>query len=95
MNDGFNANSEARWQFRPFAWLMVSLRFLTRLPVPFVRTMDAPPLHHSMAMFPVAGALVGAVSAAALVLASMAGFAGILVVAYVYALKKGALSWKS
>ena len=29
------------------------------------------------------------------VLASMAGFAGILVVAYVYALKKGALSWKS
>ena len=28
-------------------------------------------------------------------LASMAGFAGVLVVAYVYALKKGALSWKS
>ncbi len=29
------------------------------------------------------------------VLASMAGFAGILAFAYVYALKKGALSWKS
>ena len=29
------------------------------------------------------------------VLASMAGFAGVLVVAYVYALKKGALNWKS
>ena len=29
------------------------------------------------------------------VLASMAGFAGILVVAYVYALKKGALNWKN
>jgi NADH-quinone oxidoreductase subunit A len=28
-------------------------------------------------------------------LLSMAGFAGILVVAYVYALKKGALNWKS
>lgn len=28
-------------------------------------------------------------------LLSMAGFAGILVFAYVYALKKGALSWKS
>jgi NADH-quinone oxidoreductase subunit A len=28
-------------------------------------------------------------------LASMAGFAGVLVIAYVYALKKGALSWKS
>jgi len=29
------------------------------------------------------------------VLASMAGFAGILAVAYVYVLKKGALNWKS
>jgi NADH-quinone oxidoreductase subunit A len=29
------------------------------------------------------------------VLASMASFAGILVIAYVYALKKGALSWKN
>ncbi len=28
-------------------------------------------------------------------LASMAGFAGVLVVAYVYALKKGALNWKT
>ena len=28
-------------------------------------------------------------------LVSMAGFAGILVFAYVYALKKGALNWKS
>lgn len=28
-------------------------------------------------------------------LASMAGFAGILAIAYVYALKKGALNWKS
>ena len=28
-------------------------------------------------------------------LASMAGFAGILAVAYVYALKKGALTWKN
>lgn len=28
-------------------------------------------------------------------LVSMAGFAGVLVVAYVYALKKGALNWKS
>ena len=28
-------------------------------------------------------------------LASMAGFAGILAIAYIYALKKGALNWKS
>lgn len=31
----------------------------------------------------------------ATVLVSMAGFAGILAIAYVYALKKGALSWKN
>ena len=29
------------------------------------------------------------------VLASMAGFAGILIVAYLYALKKGALNWRA
>jgi NADH-quinone oxidoreductase subunit A len=29
------------------------------------------------------------------VLASMAGFAGILAIAYIYALKKGALNWRS
>jgi NADH-quinone oxidoreductase subunit A len=28
-------------------------------------------------------------------LASMAGFAGVLAVAYVYALKKGALNWRA
>jgi len=28
-------------------------------------------------------------------LASMAGFAGVLAIAYIYALKKGALNWKS
>ena len=32
---------------------------------------------------------------AAMALWSMAGFAGLLTVAYVYALKKGALNWKS
>jgi NADH-quinone oxidoreductase subunit A len=37
--------------------------------------------------------LISGGSATALV--SMAGFAGVLVVAYVYALKKGALNWKS
>jgi adenosylcobinamide-GDP ribazoletransferase len=73
MNDGFEPTSEARWHFRPFSWLLVSLRFLTRLPVPFVRTMDLPPLHQSMVMFPVAGAVVGVISAAALVLANMTG----------------------
>jgi len=51
----------------------MALRFLTRLPVPFVRTVDPPPLKESMAMFPVVGALVGGFSAAGLILANMAG----------------------
>lgn len=73
MNDGFEPKSEARHGFRPFSWFLVSLRFLTRLPVPFVRRLDPPPLHESMSMFPVVGAVVGAISAAALSLSNLAG----------------------
>jgi adenosylcobinamide-GDP ribazoletransferase len=51
----------------------VALRFLTRLPAPFVRTLDAPPLHQAMAMFPAVGAVVGALSGTALVLSNLAG----------------------
>lgn len=46
-------------------------------------------------MYPWAVQFRDLVASGPTVLASMAGFAGILVVAYVYALKKGALSWKS
>ena len=46
-------------------------------------------------MYPWAVQFRDLIAAGPTALASMAGFAGILVVAYVYALKKGALNWKS
>jgi adenosylcobinamide-GDP ribazoletransferase len=73
MSDAFEPRSAHLGRFRPFASFLVSLRFLTRLPVPFVRTVDPPRLKDSMAMFPVVGALVGAITAGALILANMAG----------------------
>lgn len=57
--------------FRPFAELVFALRFLTRLPVPFTRTMDMPPLAQSMRMFSLAGAIIGVMIAAVLVAGSM------------------------
>ena len=73
MSDAFEPRSAYPGRFRPFAAFLVSLRFLTRLPVPFVRTVDPPRLKDSMAMFPVVGLLVGAITAGALILANMAG----------------------
>ena len=57
---------ERRGHIRPFAELLHSLRFLTRLPVPFTRTLDLPPLSQSMRLFPVAGAIIDAIVAASL-----------------------------
>ena len=54
------------------AEFLIALRFLTRLPVPFVRTLDPPALSQAMRMFPLAGALVGLMTGAALVLANLA-----------------------
>ena len=68
MSDDFEPRSEVSRRFRPFAEFLVALRFLTRLPVPFVRTLDPPPLYRSMGMFPLAGALVGGLTGAVLVL---------------------------
>jgi adenosylcobinamide-GDP ribazoletransferase len=60
MNDTLHSDNEETPSFRPFAELLVSLRFLTRLPIPFARTIDPPPLAQSMRLFAVAGALIGA-----------------------------------
>ena len=73
MSDAFEPRSAHQGRFRPFASFLVCLRFLTQLPVPFVRTVDPPRLKDSMAMFPVVGLLVGAITGGALVLANMAG----------------------
>lgn len=72
MSDAFEPRSVHRVRFRPFASFLMALRFLTRLPVPFVRTVDPPPLKDAMWTFPIVGAVVGVVTAVALVLAHLA-----------------------
>ena len=66
-------NLQPRHRVRPFAEFLAALRFLTRLPVPFVRTLDPPPLTAAMRMFPLAGVVAGLVTGGALVLAILAG----------------------
>jgi adenosylcobinamide-GDP ribazoletransferase len=46
---------------RPLAELVHAFKFLTRLPVPFSRTIDPPPLRQTMRMFSVVGAFTGAI----------------------------------
>lgn len=89
MSDDFEPPSEAPRRYRPFAEFLVALRFLTRLPVPFVRTLDPPRLAASMAMFPVAGAVVGALVGASLVLCNLLGLPDFFCAAF--ALAMGAL----
>lgn len=72
MSDAFEPRSAHRGRFRPFASFLTALRFLTRMPVPFVRTVDPPPLTDAMWTFPVVGAVVGAITGVALVLAHVA-----------------------
>ena len=60
MSDNLPTENESFNKFRPFAEMLVSLRFLTRLPIPFARTIDAPPLAQSMRFFGFAGAMIGA-----------------------------------
>jgi adenosylcobinamide-GDP ribazoletransferase len=73
MSDDIEPLSEARRRVRPFAEFLVALHFLTVLPVPFVRTIDPPPLAEAMRMFPLAGAFVGAATGAALSLCNLGG----------------------
>jgi adenosylcobinamide-GDP ribazoletransferase len=62
MSDTLHKENEEPRKFRPFAELLVSLRFLTRFPVPFSRTIDPLPLSQGMRFFAVAGLLIGAIS---------------------------------
>jgi adenosylcobinamide-GDP ribazoletransferase len=75
MSDYREAPAERPGRFRPLASLLVAIRFLTRLPVPFVRTLDPPPLSAAMGMFPVAGALIGVVTGGALIAGQQLGLA--------------------
>jgi adenosylcobinamide-GDP ribazoletransferase len=68
MSDNPTPIAETGTRFRPFAELIFSLSFLTRLPIPFSRTLDPPALAQSMRFFAVAGALIGAANGVFLVL---------------------------
>jgi adenosylcobinamide-GDP ribazoletransferase len=57
----------------PLRHLAMSLMFLTRLPIPFSRTVHRASLADSMGMFPVAGAIIGLCGAGVLVVLHMAG----------------------
>lgn len=81
MNDMSSPTSENGWKIRPFAESLVALRFLTRVPLPFVRTLDLPPLAQAMRFFPLAGALIGAFCGAVLIAANMLGIPSLLAAA--------------
>lgn len=78
MNDASPSNRPKAIGFRQFAEFLVALAFLTRLPIPFLRTIDAPSLVSAMRMFPLAGAVVGLVTGGVLVIAKAAGLPALL-----------------
>jgi adenosylcobinamide-GDP ribazoletransferase len=65
MSDNLPDQGTGTGRFRPFAELLVSLQFLSRLPIPFSRTIDPVPLAQSMRFFSLAGALLAMGSALA------------------------------
>lgn len=81
MTDMSSPPSENTWKIGPFAETLVALRFLTRLPIPFVRTVDLPPLAEGMRFFPLAGAVIGAIASATLIGANMLGLPSLLAAA--------------
>jgi adenosylcobinamide-GDP ribazoletransferase len=89
MNDMPQFTSENTGKIRPFAETLLALSFLTRLPIPFIRTIDMPPLAQAMRFFPLAGALIGAIAAGVLIGADMLGLPSLL--AAVIALGVGTL----
>ena len=67
MNDTLSSDPENSGRLRPFAEILVSLGFLTRVPIPFLRTIDPPPLAQSMRFFGIAGGIIGALNGLVLV----------------------------
>ena len=67
MSDTSPHSPEIGGRFRPIVEILVSLRFLTRIPIPFMRTIDPPALAQSMRFFGIAGGLIGALNGFALI----------------------------
>ena len=65
-----NRRSVGGWLRREGVYLLVAIQFLTRLPVPHLNGFEPRWLDRSSAYFPLAGLLVGAISAAVLTAAA-------------------------
>jgi adenosylcobinamide-GDP ribazoletransferase len=65
-------------RFKPVAELIGAFRFLTRLPVPFARTISPVPLLQCMRLFPLVGAVIGVVQGIALYAAFYMGVPALL-----------------
>ena len=65
-------------RIRPIAELVGALRFLTRLPIPFARTISPVPLQQSMRLFPFVGAVLGAAQGFVLFMAFKLGVPALL-----------------
>jgi len=59
MSDTFSPEDDKAVRPRPISEFLVALRFLTRLPIPFARTVDPVPLATAMRAFALAGAVIG------------------------------------
>jgi adenosylcobinamide-GDP ribazoletransferase len=71
---------------RPIAELIGALTFLTRLPVPFARTVAHAPMHSAMRMYAPAGAMIGAVTGMMLYALHWLGLPALLAAAIVLAI---------
>jgi adenosylcobinamide-GDP ribazoletransferase len=63
---------------RPLAEFLAAFSFLTRIPLPFSRTVDLPPLATAMRLFPIAGAIIGGITALPLILGHWLGLPALL-----------------
>jgi adenosylcobinamide-GDP ribazoletransferase len=63
---------------RPLAEFLAAFSFLTRLPLPFLRTLDLPPLAVAMRLFPIAGAVIGCLTALPLIAGNYLGLPALL-----------------
>lgn len=78
MSDVSSPDQAASTRLRPFAEFLVALGFLTRLPVPFLRTIDLPPMTAAMRQFPLAGAVIGIIAGLVLAGAKIVGLPALL-----------------
>ena len=81
MSDNINSVEEQSPRLRPVAELLMALQFLTRLPIPFVRTIDPVPLSQAMRSFGLAGAALGAAGGAFLVALNFLHLPGLITAA--------------